>query len=133
MTTATTHPARRTGAKAKRTVRNARTKVHPRRVARQVARSSRSWGVISIVAVGTVVVLGAAAFAAAAFDPRVEETFRRGWRDASGAVRNLPSHLPDHLPEVSMPSMSSLENVARQFSEAGQRLGSLIRGTANRF
>ncbi len=123
MATATTHAARRTGAKAKRIVRNARAKVHPQRVVRQAARTGRTVGIVSLVAIGTILVLGAAAIAAAAYDPRAEEFLRRAARQARDTVGNLPSHIPD----VPAPALHRLEALASQISETGQRLGNMVR------
>jgi hypothetical protein len=119
MTTATA-PRR-----AKRIAHTTATKTHPRRAAPRPARKS---GVVSMVAIGTVLVLGAAAFALAVFEPRTKELLRRGLKEVESAARELPSRLP-HV-SLPAPSLHGLENVGRQIADAGQRL---VRAAADRF
>jgi hypothetical protein len=127
MASATPRPAR-TKRAAKRIVRRtaAKTAAARRTVAPLATHRARRIGIISLIAVGTLVALGAAAMIAAAVDPRAEELLRRGWRDARNAVDDLPSRLP----EV---SLGRLESLAGQIAELGQRLGSFARATASRF
>jgi type II secretory pathway component PulF len=125
-TTATAaRTARRTATKAKRVVRKASAHVPARRV-KAATRAIVTWRMASLVATGTVIVLGMAALAAAAFDPRAGRMLRAGYEGARDTLDDLPSHLPD----VSLPR---LESLTRQFADVGQRLGGLIRATANRF
>lgn len=124
-TTTAARTARRTATKAKRVVRKASAHVPARKV-KAATRAIVTWRMASLVATGTVIVLGMAALAAAAFDPRVGRMVRVGFDDVRDRLDDLPSHLPD----VSLPR---LESLTRQFAEVGQRLGGLIKATANRF
>lgn len=120
-TTTAARTARRTATKAKRVVRKASAHV-PARQVKTATKAIITWRMASLVATGTVIVLGMAALAAAAFDPRVGRLVRTGFDDVRDRL--------DDLPEVSLPR---LESLTRQFADVGQRLGGLIRATADRF
>jgi hypothetical protein len=126
LATATTQATRRRGA-AKPIAARRPARPHSRRSGPSAAaRTGKRLGLITLVALGTLVVLGTAALALAAVDPRADAALRRGLKDARNAARDLPSHLPS----VSLPSMHSLENVAHQIADTGQRLVGQIRDAA---
>jgi hypothetical protein len=113
LATATIQSSRRRSA-AKPIIRRRPARSHPRR---PTARSGGRFGLISLVTLGMLVVLGTAALALAAVDPRADAVLRRGLKGA----RDLPSHLP---------SMHSLESAAHQIADTGQRLVGQIRDAA---
>jgi len=121
LATATTHQPRRRGA-----TRPAIRRRRPRRSPPKALRLGRLLGIASLVTVGAIFVLGTAALAAAAIDPRADALVRRGWKEARDSARELPSHLP----AVHLPSTQRLESIAHQIADAGQRLVSQVREAA---
>jgi hypothetical protein len=127
LATATTQTTRRRGAKPIARRRRARPQARPAATAsRRAMHFGRLLGIASLVTVGAIVVLGTAALAVAAVDPRADALIRRGLREARDSARQLPSQLP----EVHLPSVHRLESVAHQIAEAGQKLVGQIRDAA---
>jgi hypothetical protein len=129
--TSTTRTTRRRVA-PKRIVRTAKRRIRAAAPSAPAYRQARYWGIASLIAIGTLVALGTAALAAAAIDPRADELLRRSLKDARDAANDLPSHLPSvHLP-ANLPTLRSLESLAGQIADIGQRLAGQVRAAAQR-